>query len=39
MLKHLSNFAGVEHNVQLPRDVFVIAYHRRFIKKSEFLFN
>ena len=32
------NFNNVESRIELPKDIFVVAYHRRFIKKSEFIF-
>ena len=39
MVKHLSNFINVEATVELPRDIFVVCYNRRFIKKSDYIFN
>lgn len=39
MQKHLRNFYDIERYYELPRDMFVVAYNRRFIKKSEYLFN
>ena len=32
------NFENMEYEFELPRDMFVVAYHRRFVKKTEFLF-
>ena len=32
------NFGNVEARIELPRDIFVVAYHRRFVKKSEVIF-
>ena len=33
------NFDSVESRIELPRDIFVVAYHRRFIRRSEYLFS
>ncbi len=33
------DYDHIESRIELPRDIFVVAYHRRFVKKSEFLFN
>ena len=33
------NFDRIESRLDLPRDIFVIGYHRRFIKKSEYIFS
>jgi len=32
------NYSNVEARIELPRDIFVVAYHRRFVKKSEVIF-
>ena len=32
------NFGNVEARIELPRDIFVVAYHRRFVKKAEVIF-
>ena len=32
------NFSNVESRIELPKDIFVVAYHRRFVKKSEFIY-
>ena len=32
------DFASIESRVELPRDIFVVAYHRRFIQRTEYLF-
>jgi len=33
------NYDLIENRVELPRDIFVVAYHRRFIKLSDPIFN
>jgi len=33
------NFDLDESRIELPRDIFVVAYHRRFIKRSEYIFS
>ena len=33
------NYDHIESRIELPRDIFVVAYHRRFIKKSEYMFS
>lgn len=32
------NFDLIEQRVELPRDIFVVAYHRRFVRRTEFVF-
>ena len=33
------DYEDLQYRFELPRDMFVVAYHRRFIKKNEFLFS
>lgn len=33
------NFASIESRVELPKDIFVVAYNRRFVKRTEYLFS
>ena len=33
------NFDMIESRVELPRDIFVVAYHRRFIRRTEYVFS
>ena len=28
-----------EFRYELPKDMYIVAYHRRFVKKSEFIFS
>ena len=39
LMQKVFNFGAGEGRLDLPRDIFVIAYHRRFVKKSEYLFS
>ena len=39
LMQKVFNFSAGENRLDLPRDIFVIAYHRRFVKKEEYLFS